>query len=408
MKSALICGLDVGSTHTRAIIGEYAHELRRPVLQVVGVGSAVTEGVRKDVITDLDAATESIHGAITEAEIVAGARVNRIHVGVAGNHISVEHSMGMVVVGGAEVGPESIRQVNEVARAVSLPQDREILHAIPQQYRLDNQRGIHDPAGMFGNRLEVELCLVTASKVLAGNLARAVERAGYSVQARVLKPLASARAVLAEDEKELGAVLVDMGGSATGVALYYEGRAIDLMVFPFGGSAITSDLIRELSVPFAVARRIKEDHGVAHASAVEHSEQIRIRTPGGSDSEWSREQVANVIERRLRSMFREIAHRLSKNCDPAMLGAGVVLTGGVAATPGISELAGQCLGVGTRIGVPGEGFRGMTDPLARAGFAAVAGLALHGADRFRLTGEGGTTRTSGLVTRVGAWLREFF
>ncbi len=408
MRSALICGLDVGSTRTRAVIGESTHEHRRPVLRIVGIGSTITEGVRKDVITDLDAATESIRGAVEEAETMAGARIDRVHVGIAGDHIGVEHSVGVAAVESPEVRPEAVRRVNKVACAVPLPHDREIIHAIPQQYRLDNQWGIHDPVGMNGTRLEAELCLVTASSAVVGNLARAVERAGYRVQDQVLEPVAAARAVLAEDEKELGVALLDMGGASTGVALYYEGRTIDLMVLPFGGSAITSDLIREFSVPFVQARRLKEEHGAAHPGAIDPCEQLRLRSQGGSRAELPRARIAVVIERRLRSMFREIAHRIGKSCDPGALGAGIVLTGGVAATPGISVLAGECLGAGARIGVPGDGFRGAADPLARAGFATVAGLALHGADRYRATGQGGTTRVSGVATRVGAWLREFF
>ncbi len=408
MRSALICGLDVGSTRTRAVIGESLHEGHRPVLRIVGIGSTITEGVRKDIITDLDAATESIRGAVEEAEAMAGARVDRVHVGIAGDHIGVEHSVGVAAVEGPAVRPEAVTRVNEVACAVPLPHDREILHAIPQQYRLDNQWGIHDPVGMNGTRLEAELCLVTASSAVVRNLARAVERAGYRVQDQVLEPIAAGCAVLAQDEKELGVALLDMGGASTGVVLYYEGRTIDLMVLPFGGSAITSDLIRGLSVPFAQARRLKEEHGAAHPRAVDPSERVRLRTLGGTSDELPRLRVAVLIERRLRSMFREVAHRLGKICDPGALGAGVVLTGGVAATPGISELAGECLGVGARIGVPGDGFRGTSDPLARAGFATVAGLVLHGAERYRATGEGATTRASGVVTRVGAWLREFF
>ncbi|MYJ16586.1 MAG: cell division protein FtsA, partial [Gemmatimonadetes bacterium] len=263
MRSALIAGLDVGSTHTRAVIGEYVPRYRRPELRVLGVGATGTVGVRKDVITDLDAATECIRGAVTEAEVMAGVRVDRVYVGVAGDHIEVRRSEGVVAVAAEEIVLDDVDRVNEVAQAVPLAHDRELIHAIPQDYSVDHYGGIQDPVGMTGTRLETELCIVTGCSAVVGNLTRAVERAGYRVQDRLLEPLAAARAVLAEDERELGVVLIDMGAASTGMGLYYEGKIRDLTVFPFGGSAITSDLIRGLSVPFAQAARIKEENGSA-------------------------------------------------------------------------------------------------------------------------------------------------
>ena len=408
MRSALIAGLDVGSTHTRAVIGEYVREFRRPELRVLGIGATTTAGVRKDVITDLDAATECIRGAVSEAEVMAGVRVDRVYVGVAGDHIEVERSGGVVAVAAEEIVLRDVDRVNAVAQAVARPYDRQLLHAIPQDYRVDNQGGIQDPVGMIGTRLETELCLVTGCSAVVGNLTRAVEKAGYRVQDRVLEPLAAARAVLAEDEKELGVVLIDMGGASTGLALYYEGKIRDLTVLSFGGSAITSDLIRGLSIPFVHAARIKEDHGAAHPRAVDPAEMIDVPTTNGRPRKVTRRYVAELIEERLRNMFLQIGRRLGATCNLANLGAGVVITGGVTATPGISKLAGECLGVAARIGVPGEGLCGLADLVARPGFATAAGLALHGADYFIDTGEGASTLASGVVTRVGAWLKEFF
>ena len=408
MRSALIAGLDVGSTHTRAVNGEYVPRYRRPELRVLGVGATGTVGVRKDVITDLDAATECIRGAVTEAEVMAGVRVDRVYVGVAGDHIEVRRSEGVVAVAAEEIVLDDVDRVNEVAQAVPLAHDRELIHAIPQDYSVDHYGGIQDPVGMAGTRLETELCIVTGCSAVVGNLTRAVERAGYRVQDRLLEPLAAARAVLAEDERELGVVLIDMGAASTGMGLYYEGKIRDLTVFPFGGSAITSDLIRGLSVPFAQAARIKEENGSARPRSVDPVEVIEVPTGNGRPKRVARRYVAELIEERLKNMFLQIERRLSRTCNPQALGAGVVITGGVTATPGIARLASECLGVAARIGVPGEGLQGLADLVARPGFATAAGLALYGADYFIDTGEGASTLASGVVTRVGAWLKEFF
>ncbi len=408
MRSALIAGLDVGSTRTRAVIGEYVPRYRRPELRILGVGATSTVGVRKDVITDLDAATECIRGAVTEAEVMAGVRVDRVYVGVAGDHVEVRRSEGVVAVAAEEIVPGDVDRVNEVAQAVPLPHDRELIHAIPQDYSVDHYGGIQDPVGMAGTRLETELCIVTGCSAVVGNLTRAVERAGYRVQDRLLEPLAAARAVLAEDEKELGVVLIDIGAACTGMGLYYEGKIRDLTVFPFGGSAITSDLIRGLSVPFAQAARIKEEDGSARPRSVDPVEVIEVPTGNGRPRRVARRYVAELIEERLKNMFLQIERRLSRTCNPQALGAGVVITGGVTATPGIARLASECLGVAARIGVPGEGLRGLADLVARPGFATASGLALYGADYFIDTGEGASTLASGVVTRVGAWLKEFF
>jgi len=240
------------------------------------------------------------------------------------------------------------------------------------------------------------------------NVTRAVERAGYRVQNHVLEPVAAARAVLAEEEKELGVALIDIGGASTGIALYQEGRIRELRVLAVGGSAVTSDLIRGLSIPFMHAARIQVDHGAAHARAVDPSEWLDVPTANGRPRKVARAYVAELMEQRLRVIFLEIARKLSATCNLSALGAGVVLSGGVSATPGICRLATECLGVEARVGIPGDGFRGLSDLVSRTSFATAGGLALHGADYFIDTGEGASTLASGIATRVGAWLKEFF
>ncbi len=408
MKTMLVTGLDIGSTSTRAVIGECVCELHRPEVRVLGVGRSPTDGVRKDAVTDLEGATETIRRALQEAELMAGMRVDRVYVGVSGDHIDVNRSVGVVAVAAEEIGPRDVKRVQAVARAVPVVRDRELLHAIPQNYFVDNHGGIKDPVGMSGTRLETELYLVTACSAVLGNIVRAVERAGYRVQETVLEPLAASRAVLAEDERELGVAMIDIGGATTGFSVYYEGRIRHLEVLPFGGNTITSDLIRGLSVPFAEARRIKELHGSARARLVDPSDFIQLPTTNGSRRKVARAEVAKLIEERLESIFRQIDRRLRDVFPQVSLGAGVVITGGVAVTPGIVEVARRCLAAPVRIGAPGEGLSGLLDVVSGPGFATVAGLALRGADHFMETGAGVSTATSGVVTRVGAWLKEFF
>ncbi len=408
MRSVLVAGLDVGSACTRAVIGELQRGHYHPALGVLGVGRSRTVGVRRDVVTDLEAATECIRATLREAEVMAGVRIDRVYLGVSGDHVAVDSSSGVVAVAAEEIVQRDVARVHEVAQAVALPRDRELLHAVPCDYHVDYHGGITDPVGMSGTRLETELYLVTGSSVVVGNLTRAVEKAGYRVQGRVFEPLAAARAVLAEDEKELGVAMVDLGGASTGITIHYEGKIRDLGVLPFGGSTITGDLIRGLSIPFADAHRVKEQHGSACARLVDPADVVRLPGVNGRGRSVPRSSVAELIEQRLESMFRSINRRMHETLPKAELGAGIVLTGGVAATPGICEMASEYLSAPVRTGFPAECLAGLAEMIARPGFATAAGLALHGADCFMETGEGASTVTSGLVTRVGAWLREFF
>ena len=408
MRSILVAGLDVGSTFTRAVIGECVWEFQRPALRVLGVGRTPTSGVRKDVVTDLEKATDTIRVAVQEAELMAGMRVDRVYVGVSGDHVDVNRSVGVVAIAAEEIVPRDVERVHKVAQTVAMPLDRELLHAIPQDYLVDHQRGIKDPIGMTGTRLETDLYLVTGCSTVVGNIIRAVEKAGYRVQNTVHEPLASARSVLAEDEKELGVAMIDLGGATTGLTVYYEGKLRDLEVLPFGGSTITSDLIRGLSIPFAEARRIMERHGAAHARMVDPTEVIEVPGVNGRRRKVARRFVASLMEERLRNVFLRINRRLHGFSSPELLAAGIVITGGVALTPGIVELARKCLAAPVRIGVPREGLTGLLDVVSGPGFSTAAGLALHGADHFMDTGEGASTMASGMVTRVGAWLKEFF
>jgi cell division protein FtsA len=410
MRANLITGLDIGTTKTCAVIGELVSDgRRRPELKVLGVGQARTSGVRREVVTHIEETTETIQRAMEEAELMAGVTVDRVWAGIGGDHVHAQSSLGVVAVAQDEITASDLKRVHEVARAVALPPDRELLHAIPQEYVVDHQRGIKDPIGLSGVRLEAEVYLVTGSSWVAANIRKAVARAGYRVQALVLDPLATARAVLSEDEKEVGVAMVEVGAAGTQIVVYYEGKIRHIGLIGIGGDAVTNDLVRGLSVPFAEAQKAKEQYAVAFTQLVDPQETVELPGPSpGQKRHIARELIAHIVEQRLDEVFGMVQDELERIELLDRLGAGIVLTGGTAALHGIVEMAGQVFASPVRIGIPDEGLSGLADAVGRPRFATVTGLCLFGADRFHETGEGVSTLSSGVVTRIGAWIREFF
>ncbi|MCJ7628455.1 MAG: cell division protein FtsA [Longimicrobiales bacterium] len=410
MRANLIVALDIGTTKTCAVIGELTGDVRRrPGLKILGVGQARTSGMRREVVTHIEETTESVRRAVKEAELMAGVTVDRVYAGIAGQHIQAFSSSGVVAVSGEEVTASDVSRVHEVARAVALPPDRELLHAIPQEYMVDHQGGIKDPLGMAGTRLAADVYLVTSASASTTNIRKAVSRAGYRVQELVLEPLASARAVLTEDEKEVGVAMVEMGGGTTDLAVFFEGKIRHVAILPFGGLTVTNDLVKGLSIPFAEAQKAKEQFGAAFAQMVDPQETVELPGPSpGQRRHVARELIAHIVEQRLDEMFGLVHEELDRADLLDKLGAGIVLTGGTTTLPGTVELAQQVFAAPVRAGRPEEGLTGLADSVALPRFATAVGLALYGADRFEETGEGASTLTSGLVTKVAAWLKEFF
>jgi cell division protein FtsA len=409
MHSILVAGVDLGTTKTCVVIAEIHEDpfLRRD-LKIVGVGQARSTGMRH-IVTHIEEATESVKAAIQEAELMAGAKVDRVYVGISGEHIRATTSPGVVAVMDDDISLFDLRRVHEVARAVAHPPDRELVHAIPQDYIVDHHAGIKDPLGMVGTRLEAELYLVTCSAVAAENIRKAVQRAGYRVQELVLESLAAARSVLTEDEKEVGVAMVEVGACTTNLAAYCDGELRHVAVLPFGGATVTNDLVRGLSVPFSEAKRAKEHFGVAFAQLVDPKETVELPGPSpGQTRHVSRELIAHVVEQRLDEMFGLVHAQLESVGLLNRLGAGIVLTGGASTLLGTVELAQHVFAAPVRNGSPGEGLSGLSDSVERPKFATAVGLALYGADRYEETGDGASTLTSGLVSKVGSWLKEFF
>jgi cell division protein FtsA len=414
----IVAGLDIGSAKTTAIIAEVSGELpRHPGIKVIGVGQARTTGLRRGVVSDIEESTQSIKKAITDAERIAGVQVTEVYAGIAGEHVQAMCSKGIVAIGGDEITRADADRANSVARAQAIPQDRELLHAIPQEYTVDRAQGIRDPIGMIGTRLETEMYLVTIGSSPALNLRKAVERAGYTVRELVLEPLASALAVLTEDEKELGVLLVEMGAGATDIAIFHEAKIRHLATIPYGGNNVTNDIVQGLGLTQSDAERIKETYGCAYEPLVPQDEVIQLpSTAAQGQRQIPRELLAHIIHQRTDEIFDLVRRNVDDAGFANRLSAGVVVTGGVAELPGVAELAADVFGTGVRVGVPRENIGGLVDTVESPRFACVAGLALYAASRAAI-GAGVTTgrklQLTGpgmdkLVTRVRTWLQDFF
>jgi cell division protein FtsA len=425
-EDRLVAGLDIGSAKTTALVAEVVGDIpKHPTIKILGVGQARTTGLRKGVVADIEESTRSIQKALSDAERMAGARVPEVYAGIAGEHVEAMTSKGIASVTGSEITRADVERANAVARAQAIPQDRELIHAIPQEYTVDKNLGIRDPVGMIGTRLETEMYLVTIGASPAMNLRRAVERAGYKVRELVLEPLASALCVLTEDEKELGVLLIEMGAGTTDVAVFHEGKIRHLGTIPFGGANVTNDIVHGLGVTQADAERLKERYGCAYERLVPQGETIQLpSTVAQGDRHVPRELLAHIIHQRTEEVFELVLRDVEQAGFRNKLSAGVVLTGGAAAMPGTSELAMDVFGIGTRIGLPQENISGLTDSVEAPRFSTAVGLAQYAGGRLSLglAGAGGKRLSDGSRARVSlgvprvdelaqkmkTWLQDFF
>lgn len=412
----IVAALDIGTAHTTAIVAAVHGDLpRTPTLRVLGVGNTRTMGLRRGVVSDIEEATHSIRKAVEEAIRVAGVSPESLYVGIAGEHVRAMCSTGVVAISGHEIMRTDVDRVNAVARAMAIPQDRELLHAIPQEYRVDKTDGIRDPVGMIGTRLETEMYLVTIGSSPAMNLRKSIERAGYKTRELVLEPLASALAVLTEEEKELGVILIELGAGTTDLAVFHEGKIRHLGTIPYGGNAVTSDLVQGLGITNSDAEQLKEAYGCAYEPMVDPEQVIAMpATASHGERHISRELMTHIIHQRMDEIFDKVQREVQTAGFAGRLNAGIVLTGGGAALEGVSELAADVFGLGVRVGVPGDNVGGLVEQIAAPRFATAVGLALYGAHRVALggviarrpslTGAG----VDKLATRVKTWLQDWF
>ncbi len=371
-------GLDVGTTKVCVLIAEPSDS---GPLQIIGVGSAPSRGMRKGTVVNLDACVASIKQAVEEAELMAGCSVERAFVGIAGPHVRGLNSRGVVAISGRdhEVTREDVQRVLEAAGAVSIPPGREIFHVLPQEFTVDGHGGIHDPAGMTGSKLEADVHIITASVTAAQNLVNGVNRAGVEVEAAVLEQLAAADAVLSADEKEMGSALVDIGGGTTSLVIFERGAIRHVAVLPIGGEHVTSDIAVGLRTPAVEAEKIKKRHGCALSSLVDQDETLEVPSVGGRKSRvLSRQILCEIIQPRVEEIFTLISEEFARSGFDRSIHAGVVLTGGGAMLEGIPEIAEDILDAPVRRGAPTE-VGGLADAVGTPQFSTAVGLALYGA-----------------------------
>lgn len=417
----LVAALDIGSAYTTALIAEVTGELpRRPTLKVLGVGTARTAGFRRGVVSDIEETTRSIAQALGDAERMAGQKAEWLYVGIAGEHVQTMTSQGIVAVNGDEITPADVDRAKEVARAQSIPREREVVHAIPQEYTVDKNLGVRDPVGMVGTRLETEMYLVTVGSSPANNIRKAVEKAGYKTRDLVLAPLASAIATLTDDEKELGVVLVEMGSGTTDLAVYHEGKIRHVATINLGGQNVTADIIHGLGVSPVDADRLKEEFGCAYEPMIQPGQFITLpSTVTQGDRQIPYELLAHIIQQRTDEIFDHVQRELERAGFAKQLNAGVVVTGGASVTAGIAELASDLFGQTVRIGSP-QRVEGLIEAVNSPRFSCVVGLAQFGAGRIAIaslmqpasgTKRGQSQTPAGMTQIVGKvkeWFQDFF
>ncbi len=404
-KGELIVGLDIGTTKICCIVGE----LTADGIDVVGIGTQPSRGLRKGVVINIDATVASIRRAVEEAELMAGCEISSVYAGIAGGHIRGFNSQGVVAIKDKEVRQSDIDRVLDAARAINIPQDREILHVLPQEYLIDDQDGIREPLGMSGVRLEAKVHVVTAAVSSAQNIIKCCAKTGLTVSDIVLEPLASAEAVLAEEEKELGVALVDIGGGTTDVAIFSNGAIQHTSVIPLGGNHLTNDIAVGLRTPMQEAERIKMRHGSCQSAMLDRDETIEVPSVGGRVPRvLSRRILCEIIEPRVEELFALVRHEIHKAGQEELLASGVVLTGGQALLHGMPELAEEVLGLPVRRGYP-RGVGGLTDVVKSPQQATAVGLLHYGA-RMQLQGrrQGMRPGDSNVRERFIGWFKELF
>jgi cell division protein FtsA len=375
--SGIIAALDIGTTKIGVIIAEVYEDDPSP--KIIGVGNSPSHGLKKGVVVNIEKTVQSITDAVEQAENMAGVEIDSVVVGIAGDHIRSINGRGVVAVSGVdnEITENDIRRVIDAAKAVVLPIDREIIHILPQEFIVDEQRGIPDPLGMSGVRLEAEVHIVTGAVTSAQNIYRCVNRASLNVLDLVLQPLASSYSVLSDDEKELGVAVLDLGGGTTDIAMFFEGCIRHTGIVALGGGAVTNDLALCLRTPIDQAELIKLRSGAALHSVIDSNETVDIPGVGGRAArKVSRGLLVDIIQPRMEEIFSLAANEMKKSEFANLMTAGVVLTGGGSLLKGLNELAEEVFDMPVKLGFP-TGFSGLIDLAKSPIYATAVGLILH-------------------------------
>jgi len=406
-----IVGLDIGTTKIAVVIAEVGASKN---LNIIGVGTHPSDGLRRGVVVNLDKTVRSIQKAAKSAELMAGIEIESVYAGICGDHIRSINSRGVVAVSrnGNEISNEDVNRAIDAAKALSLPMDREIIHIIPQEYIVDDQDGIKDPIGMSGIRLEVDAHIVTGAVTSAQNIYKSVHRAGFKINDLVLQPLASSYAALGDDERELGVGLIDVGGGTTDVAIFFEGSIRHTAVIGLGGKNVTNDIALGIRTPIDQAEKIKLNYGCAFIKKVPKDEFVQVPGIGGRQPrEVSNSVIASIVQPRMEEIFYLALREIKKSDYIDLLTAGVVITGGCALLDGTVELAEQIFDMPVKIGNP-IGFGGLIEVANSPIFATGVGLTIYGLRKKYDSNieyfEDDTKLFHSILNRMKKWITEFF
>ena len=402
----LIVGLDIGTSKITCVVAELKPDGR---MDVIGLGTQPSSGLKKGVVVNIEATVDAISRVIQEVELMADCKIRDVYTGIAGSHIRSFNSNGMVAIKDKEVSPVDVERVIETARAMPLPADQQILHILTQEFIIDGQDGVREPIGMSGVRLEVKVHIVTGAVSAAQNIVKCVRRCGLEVLDLVLQPLASSYATLSEDEKELGVCLVDIGGGTTDLAVFPQGAIRHTAVIPIAGDQVTNDIAMALRTPTAEAEEIKIRHGVAMHTLADASEMIEV--PGVGDRpprKLSRQALADVIEPRVCELYELVQAELRRSGYEELLSSGIVLAGGAAVMQGMVELGEEVFHMPVRIGYP-KYDGALADVVCEPRYANAMGLVMEGAAQKRRGIQARQTRNVGQVfSRMRSWFERNF
>ncbi|MES2364306.1 MAG: cell division protein FtsA [Pseudomonadota bacterium] len=402
----LIVGLDIGTSKILAIVAELSPD---GDVEVIGMGSHPSRGLKKGVVVNIESTVSAIQRALEEAELMADCKIREVYTGIAGSHIKSFNSHGMVPIRDKEVSQLDVDRVIETARAVNIPTDQQILHILPQEYLVDGQEDVREPLGMSGVRLEVKVHIVTGAVSAAQNIIKCVRRCGLEVRDLVLQPLASALAVLTEDEKDLGVALVDIGGGTTDIAVFTQGAIRHTAVIPIAGDQITNDIALALRTPLKDAEDIKIAHGCALRQLAGAHDMVEV--PGVGERpprQLSRQTLAEVIEPRVLELYELVQAELRRSGFEELMRSGIVITGGSAAMQGMVDLGEEVFHMPVRLGLP-QYAGGLSEMMRNARYATGVGLLLAGMDQqdrhqpMKLSG----SSVKQILERMRGWFKNF-
>ena len=409
-NSNMIVGLDIGTSKVVAIVGEVKAD---GSLNIVGIGSHRSRGLKKGTVVNIESTVESIQRAVEEAELMAGCRIHSVYAGIAGSHIRSMNSHGIVAIRDREVTRADIDRVIDAAQAVAIPADQRVLHILPQEYIIDSQEGVKEPLGMSGVRLEAKVHLVTCAINAVQNIEKCIKRCGLQTEEIILEQLALSYAVLTEDEKELGVCMVDIGGGTTDIAIFTEGAIRHTGVIPIAGDQVTNDIAMALRTPTDNADEIKIKYACALTQLASAGEMIKVPGVGERPArELSRQALAEVVEPRYDELFTLVKAELQRSGYENLLAAGVVLTGGTSKMEGVIELAEEIFHMPVRIGMP-QSVKGLADIVRNPIYSTGVGLLLYGMRQMQQQERSHHPVTVkepkiSIVERVKNWLKENF